>query len=53
MQKLKVINLGLKESLLFDNHGGINEDIILSHIEGLGHPRSNFTKKPRSCTRWM
>lgn len=48
MQKLEVINLALKESITFDSYGGIDKDILLSHIEGLGHPRSNITKSARS-----
>lgn len=53
MQKLEVINLALNESVIFDSVGNLDEDVLLSHIEGLGHPRSNFTKKPRSKSRWM
>ncbi len=53
MQKLEVVNLALNESLLFDSVGNIEQDILLSHIEGLGHPRSNFTKKSRSKSRWL
>ena len=45
MQKLEVINLALNEKILFDSIGNIEEDILLSHIEGLGHPRGNITKK--------
>lgn len=48
MQKLEVINLALNESIMFDSYGGIEQDILLSHIEGLGHPRSNLTKGTRS-----
>lgn len=44
MQKLEVINLALNESVLFDSVGNPKEDILLSHIEGLGHPRSNFSE---------
>lgn len=47
MQKLEVINLALNESVIFDSVGNSEEDILLSHIEGLGHPRGNFTKKSR------
>lgn len=47
MQKLEVINLALKEKIAFDSYGGLNEDILLSHIEGLGHPRSYITKNTR------
>ena len=53
MQRLEVINLALNESLVFDSVGSPEEDILLSHIEGLGHPRSNFTKKPRGKSRWV
>lgn len=41
MQKLRVINLGLNEEITFDSTGNPNEDILLSHIEGLGNPRRN------------
>ena len=44
MQKLEVINLALNESITFDSVGNIEQDILLSHIDGLGHPRSNFSK---------
>lgn len=44
MQKLKVINLALNESVIFDSVGNPDEDVLLSHIEGLGHPRSNKSK---------
>lgn len=44
MQKLEVINLGLNESILLNNKGGDTEDILLSHIEGLGHPGSTSQK---------
>lgn len=44
MQKLEVINLGLNESILFNDKGGITEDILLSHIEGLGHPGATSQK---------
>lgn len=44
MQKLEVINLALDESLIFDSVGGEVEDILLSHIEGLGHPGSTSQK---------
>lgn len=53
MQKLEIINLALNENIVFDSVGNSEEDILLSHIEGLGHPRSNFTKKPRSKSRWL
>lgn len=53
MQKLEIINLALNESITFDSVGNLEQDILLSHIEGLGHPRSNFTKKSRSKPRWM
>ncbi len=44
MQKLRVINLGLNEEITFDSAGKIDEDILLSHIEGLGHPGGNSQK---------
>lgn len=44
MQKLEVINLGLNESLLLNSIGGEAEDILLSHIEGLGHPGATSQK---------
>lgn len=44
MQKLEVINLGLKESILFNDKGGNTEEILLSHIEGLGHPGATSQK---------
>lgn len=44
MQKLEIINLGLNESLLLNNIGGDTEDILLSHIEGLGHPGATSQK---------
>ena len=47
MQRLRVINLGLNEEITFDSFGGINEDILLSHIEGLGHPRGYLPKDTR------
>ncbi len=53
MQKLEVINLALNEKITFDSVGNVDEDILLSHIEGLGHPRSNFTEKSRCKSRWM
>lgn len=53
MQKLEVINLALNENIVFDSVGNLEEDVLLSHIEGLGHPRSYFTKKPRRKPRWL
>lgn len=44
MQKLEVINLALNESVVFNSVGNINEDILLSHIEGLGHPGATSQK---------
>lgn len=44
MQKLEIINLALNESIVFNSVGNVTEDILLSHIEGLGHPRSNLSK---------
>lgn len=53
MQKLEIINLALNENIVFDSVGNIEEDILLSHIEGLGHPRSYITKEPRCQSRWV
>lgn len=53
MQKLEIINLALNENVVFDSVGNIEEDILLSHIEGLGHPRSHITKESRSKSRWL
>lgn len=44
MQKLEIINLGLNESILLNDKGGDTEDILLSHIEGLGHPGATSQK---------
>ncbi len=44
MQKLKVINLALNESITFDSIGGIDEDVLLSHIEGVGIPSATSQK---------
>ena len=44
MQKLEVINLGLNENLILNNVGGDKEDILLSHIEGLGYPGATSQK---------
>lgn len=44
MQKLEVINLALNESIIFDSVGNPNEDVLLSHIEGLGHPGATSQK---------
>lgn len=44
MQKLRVINLALNEEITFDSVGNPNEDILLSHIEGLGHPGATSQK---------
>lgn len=44
MQKLEVINLALNEKIIFDSVGNPNEDILLSHIEGLGHPGATSQK---------
>ena len=52
MQKLEVINLALNENIIFNSVGDVNEDILLSHIEGLGHPRSNKSKVSRCKSRW-
>lgn len=53
MQKLEVINLALNESIVFNNVGNLEEDILLSHIEGLGHPGATSQKSQRSKSRWM
>lgn len=53
MQKLRVINLALNEEITFDSVGNPNEDILLSHIEGLGHPGATSQKSQRSESRWM
>lgn len=44
MQRLEVINLALNEKIVFDSVGGLTEDILLSHIEGLGHPGASSQK---------
>ena len=44
MQTLEIVNLGLNESILLNNRGGDAEDILLSHIEGLGHPGATSQK---------
>ena len=44
MQKLEVTNLALNETIVFDSVGNVEEDILLSHIEGLGHPGSTSQK---------
>lgn len=44
MQKLEIINLALNENIVFDSVGNINEEILLSHIEGLGHPGATSQK---------
>lgn len=44
MQKLEITNLALNESIVFSSVGNAEEDILLSHIEGLGHPRRNKSK---------
>lgn len=44
MQKLEVINLALNENIVFDSVGNQEEDILLSHIEGLGHPGATSQK---------
>lgn len=44
MQKLEVINLALGEKIVFDSVGSENEDILLSHIEGLGIPSATSQK---------
>lgn len=44
MQKLEIINLALNEKIVFDSVGTPTEDILLSHIEGLGHPGATSQK---------
>ena len=44
MQKLRVVNLALNEEVTFDSIGNQVEDILLSHIEGLGHPGATSQK---------
>lgn len=44
MQKLEIINLGLNEKITLNSVGGDTEDILLSHIEGLGHPGATSQK---------
>jgi hypothetical protein len=44
MQKLEVINLALNEKITFDSTGNIEEDVLLTHIEGLGHPGATSQK---------
>lgn len=44
MQRLEVINLALNESIVFDSVGNLEEEILLSHIEGLGHPGATSQK---------
>ena len=44
MQKLRVTNLALNETVIFDIAGSDTEDIFLSHIEGIGQPSSTSQK---------
>ena len=44
MQKLEIVNLGLNESLLLNDRGGETEDVLLSHIDGLGRPGATSQK---------
>lgn len=44
MQKLRVINLALNEEITFSSAGGEIEDILLSHIEGIGQPSATSQK---------
>lgn len=44
MQKLEVINLALNENIVFSSYGDMNEEILLSHIEGIGHPGATSQK---------
>ena len=47
MQKLEVINLALNESLVFDSVGNLEEDILLSHIEGIGTSTEQLHRKAK------
>lgn len=53
MQKLRVVNLALNEEITFDSVGTFEQDILLSHIEGLGHPGATSQKSQRSKSRWL
>lgn len=44
MQKLRVINMALNEEITFGVTGTDTEDILLSHIEGIGQPSSTSQK---------
>lgn len=44
MQKLEVTNLALNESIVFSSVGNPEEDVLLTHIEGLGHPGATSQK---------
>ena len=44
MQKLRVVNLALNEEIIFDSVGNPEQDILLSHIEGIGHPGATSQK---------
>ena len=53
MQKLEVINLALNENVIFDSVGNPEEDILLSHIDGIGHPGATSQKSQRCKSRWL
>lgn len=44
MQKLEIVNLALNEKINLASVGKPTEDILLSHIEGLGHPGATSQK---------
>lgn len=44
MQRLEIINLALNEKIVFDSVGNTEQDILLSHIDGLGHPGATSQK---------
>lgn len=44
MQRLEIINLALNEKIVFDSVGNAEQDILLSHIDGLGHPGATSQK---------
>lgn len=44
MQRLEIINLALNEKIVFDSIGNLEQDILLSHIDGLGHPGATSQK---------
>ena len=44
MQRLEVINLALNENIVFDYMGDYVKEILLTHIEGVGHPGATSQK---------